>query len=102
MASEARQCEQKFSPIAAHDLRNAGATVDGDGAWTFRDGSRGRILDRPMSIKDSSLNIVARQYFECLDAEPSGECQYELLYRVFDEDGNPTLEQYCPPCRRRV
>ena len=64
----AMEMASKLGCLRARDLLNLGASRDPDGAWTFSDGSRGRLLSKPVSVysDDQMTRKVGLSYFDVI------------------------------------
>ena len=63
------EIEKKLGPIAPQELVNLGAVRDTDGVWLFPDGSRGRLLDKPVPVYSDArmTRKVGLSFFDRID-----------------------------------
>ena len=72
MNDQASRIERNMKPVAEQELESLGATVDANGVWTFRDGSRGKFPRKPIALYSESDERH----------EPCGFVYFERIVRV--------------------
>ena len=69
MDDAASRVEKTMTPITAAQLTRQGATVGEDGVWTFPDGSKGKLTERPVPVysDEQQTERLGSAYFERID-----------------------------------
>ena len=65
--SQAGRIQMKMKPVTRDELEMLGATVDNNGVWTFRDGSKGKISKEPVPVYDDEFTRVGFTYFDAVE-----------------------------------
>jgi hypothetical protein len=66
MDDQASKIEKMMKPVTEQELQELGGTSDANGVWTFRDGSRGKISEKPVAVysDDHRTELIGLSYFD--------------------------------------
>lgn len=69
MDDQASKIERMMKPVTEQELKNLGATLDEKRVWTFPDGSRGKISEKPIAVYSDAQQtaLIGLSYFDRLD-----------------------------------
>jgi hypothetical protein len=63
MSTQASRIEQRLAPISSQQLKTLGGVLE-ELVWKFADGSRGRMLTKPIAVYDDNFEIIGFVHFE--------------------------------------
>jgi len=68
LMNQAERIEKLMRQVTGEELSGLGATKNPSAVWTFRDGSKGRMLARPIAVYSDARQTerIGSAYFEAI------------------------------------